>query len=457
MSTVGQVERRTQTRVVKLLSEQLGYDYLGDWSERESNSNIDESLLLPFLREQGHSEELIKRALHQLRRIANNATRSLYDRNRDVYSLLRFGVQVKSDLDDLTKTVRLIDWEHPKRNQFAVAEEVTVGPADARAHGKRPDVVLYINGIAVAVLELKRSVVSVTEGIRQNIDSQKREFITLASVPAHLAFPLPHEDASDRDQSDSRREQPYGIAQAVHGQHQRDGREARRPGQDQQNRSRVAPEDCDDGTLASCVAAPQDGGPRRQEGRQDAAAESSVPSRRITGNRLHAPLSLNYITVVGKHSRKPRLPASGSLPRVSERATSPDQPSVDAVLGPLGASIMRILWSEGETTLATLIGSLSQRRRAPAYTTVTTILGRLRERGLVERSRHGREALYRAVVSEAELVEVSSERAVDALIARYGAPAMRRFAARLADVDPGLRRQLLALAQTRKPARNRQA
>ncbi|MCB0397991.1 MAG: DEAD/DEAH box helicase family protein, partial [Flavobacteriales bacterium] len=40
-----------------------------------------------------------------------------------------------------------------------------------------PDVVLYVNGIALAVLELKRSTVSVSEGIRQNLDNQKRTFI----------------------------------------------------------------------------------------------------------------------------------------------------------------------------------------------------------------------------------------------------------------------------------------
>ena len=134
-----------------------------------------------------------------------------------------------------------------------------------------------------------------------------------------------------------------------------------------------------------------------------------------------------------------------------------DQPSVDAVLGPLGAAIMRILWSEGETTLGTLIASLARTRRAPAYTTVTTILTRLRERGLVERSRRGREALYVATVTEAELIDASSERAVDELIARYGTPAMRRFAERLADADPALRRQLLALAQTRKSGPGRRS
>ena len=47
----------------------------------------------------------------------------------------------------------------------------------AKAATKRPDVVLYVSGVALAVLELKRSTVSVAEGIRQNLDNQKKEFI----------------------------------------------------------------------------------------------------------------------------------------------------------------------------------------------------------------------------------------------------------------------------------------
>ena len=81
--------------------------------------------------------------------------------------------KVKPDVGANTETVHLIDWQHPLANDFAVAEEVTV----TGEHTKRPDVVLYVNGIALAVLELKRSVVSVSEGIRQNLDNQKRTFI----------------------------------------------------------------------------------------------------------------------------------------------------------------------------------------------------------------------------------------------------------------------------------------
>src|SRR5690606_8094911 len=70
---------------------------------------------------------------------------------------------------------------HPEANHFGVAEEVTVKGADlanaAKASTKRPDVVLYVNGIALGVLELKRSTVSVSEGIRQNLDNQQKTFI----------------------------------------------------------------------------------------------------------------------------------------------------------------------------------------------------------------------------------------------------------------------------------------
>lgn len=127
------------------------------------------------------------------------------------------------------------------------------------------------------------------------------------------------------------------------------------------------------------------------------------------------------------------------------------EPSVGSVLGPLGAAVMRVLWSDGETSLSSLIQQLSSQRRAPAYTTVTTILTRLRERGLVERSRRGREAVYRPTVSEGELIEASSGRAVDELIARYGVSAMRHFAERLADADPELQRRLISLAESHGP------
>jgi len=185
MSTVGQLERKTQDRVVSLFRETLKYDHLGNWEEREGNSNIEDAYLRSYLERQGCRPALIDRALYELHRVAGDQTKSLYDINKEVYSLLRYGVKVQPDAGQNTETVWLIDWKDPLNNHFAIAEEVTV----SGEHTKRPDVVLYVNGLALGVLELKRSIVSVSEGIRQNLDNQKRTFIQpfLATVQLLMA------------------------------------------------------------------------------------------------------------------------------------------------------------------------------------------------------------------------------------------------------------------------------
>ena len=176
MSTVGQIERATQQRVVKLFTQTLGYDYLGDWHERPNNRNIEENTLRAWLA--GRCDEaLITRAIAELQRVAGDSSRIPYDVNRSVYELLRYGVKVSAGAGETFRTIRLIDWAKPEANHFAIAEEVTVSGSGTKSSTKRPDIVLYVNGIALGVLELKRSTISVSEGIRQNLDNQKSMFI----------------------------------------------------------------------------------------------------------------------------------------------------------------------------------------------------------------------------------------------------------------------------------------
>jgi type I restriction enzyme R subunit len=176
LSTVGQKERLAQDRVVELFrdKEKLDYDYLGNWQDRADNSNIEEELLRQNLLERGYNEQLISKALFQLKKSAGvGGGRKLYEANRETYELLRYGAKVAPEAGENKLTVHFIDWKNPEKNDFAIAEEVTV----FGEHEKRPDIVLYVNGIALGVLELKRSLVSVAEGIRQNIGNQKKEFI----------------------------------------------------------------------------------------------------------------------------------------------------------------------------------------------------------------------------------------------------------------------------------------
>ena len=173
MTDLGQIERKTQSRIVKLFQDDLHYEYLGDWQDREDNQAIEEKYLSAYLSKRGYSADLISKAIYELNKTAYAQNKTLYDINKEVYTLLRYGIQIKPELGENSQTVELIDWHHPEQNHFAIAEEVTV----RGVHNKRPDLVIYVNGIALGVLELKRSTVSVAEGIRQNIDSQKPEFI----------------------------------------------------------------------------------------------------------------------------------------------------------------------------------------------------------------------------------------------------------------------------------------
>ena len=174
MTQVGELERKTQRRVIRHFRDHRGYTYLGDWHERDDNRNIDPDLLTRFLKRQGHSPALITKALDKLDKAAAlGGSKTLYDANREVYGLLRYGARVSPGLGQHTATVHLIDWANPAANHFAIAEEVTVTGKNT----KRPDIVLYVNGIAVGVLELKRSTVSAAQGIRQNLVNQKKDFI----------------------------------------------------------------------------------------------------------------------------------------------------------------------------------------------------------------------------------------------------------------------------------------
>lgn len=172
MNNVSKPERATQDRVIELFTQKLGYRYLGDWSEREGNHCIDEGLLTAHLAGQGYSPAHISAALHRLRAEAVLHGRTLYAANQAVYRLLRYGVSVKVAAGEVSETVHLVNWDQSASNDFAVAEEVTL----KGGHERRPDIVLYLNGIAVGVLELKNSRVGLGEGIRQCLSNQQPEF-----------------------------------------------------------------------------------------------------------------------------------------------------------------------------------------------------------------------------------------------------------------------------------------
>lgn len=175
-----------QQRVKSWIINDLGYTFLGNLEDQE-NSAIKVDLLRANLVKRGYKKEQIDKAVRELTKLYKNQVNSLYQVNKEIYSLLRYGKLGAKDDKGNRNTVHFIDWNNIENNDFQLAEEVTTLKFDGKTH-HRPDLVIYVNGIALAVFELKRSCKSIGYGIRQSLDSQKRENIQEFYHPIQLIF-----------------------------------------------------------------------------------------------------------------------------------------------------------------------------------------------------------------------------------------------------------------------------
>lgn len=182
-----QKEREYQNALVKRFQQELGYEYLGNWQYAhgetvnclgKQNSPILDEQVRMFLKKQGRTDMQIEDVLNQLKgkaRLGNAQKGSLVQCSNDLYATLITGIKSKPSPEANHEDVMLFDFDSIDNNHFAIAEEVSfIDPLTGL--NKRPDIVVYVNGIALAVIELKRSLINYEEGIKQHLSNQ-RDFI----------------------------------------------------------------------------------------------------------------------------------------------------------------------------------------------------------------------------------------------------------------------------------------
>ena len=165
----------------------LGYDYIPRNevnNHRESKSQyILHDIAKKALREINEdiiSDKSIDEALYALEK--TKLDDGMIKASEDVYSNLLGGVSVPEIIDGkkTSPQLKFINWQEPEKNVYHVVAEFEI----EEDQNRRPDIVLFVNGIPFAVIECKKASVPVDEAVYQMIRNQK-----FAQTPKFFLFP----------------------------------------------------------------------------------------------------------------------------------------------------------------------------------------------------------------------------------------------------------------------------
>ena len=146
-------ESHYENAIIQLFQQQLGYTYIyGPDVDRDYHSPLYEDVLLPSLQQinRGLPMGAINEAVYKLKNFENG---TLLQKNMVFTDYLQNGVPVKYFVngEERSSLVYLVDYKNPANNDFTVANQWTV----IENSEKRPDVILFVNGLPLVVVELK--------------------------------------------------------------------------------------------------------------------------------------------------------------------------------------------------------------------------------------------------------------------------------------------------------------
>jgi len=139
------------------------------------------------------SEENIQSAIQKLKNVQYDG---LLRTNEVIYDLITLGTALEQTIEGDSKSFNLhyIDWRNPARNVFHVTAEFPVERARSMETA-RPDIVLFVNGIPLAVIECKSPKIEIEQAVSQSIRNQGDDYIPRLFVYAQLLMGINKNDA----------------------------------------------------------------------------------------------------------------------------------------------------------------------------------------------------------------------------------------------------------------------
>lgn len=164
------------------LFEKLGYKHINAWKHkligRESLKDVVlKDRLQHALKELNKTlpDSCIEDATKELTK--SRASQSELEANQEIYKLLKDGVStsfVNADGKDELTIVKVIDFEEFYSNDFLVVSQLTIEYLSSTGN-RRPDLILYVNGLPLVMLELKNATIKIKTGYDDNLQTYRRD------------------------------------------------------------------------------------------------------------------------------------------------------------------------------------------------------------------------------------------------------------------------------------------
>jgi type I restriction enzyme, R subunit len=175
-------ESQIEVADINFFTEKLGYTHINAWEKKQiGRETLKDVVLLDRLRSSLENlnknlpSECIDHAIYELTK--SRATLTPIIANKEIYELIKNGVQVEYKNEsgrEENDYVKVIDFNEKTANDFLLVSQLTIDCLDGPSH-RRPDLIIYINGLPLVMIELKNATIKVKNGYDDNLKDYKRD------------------------------------------------------------------------------------------------------------------------------------------------------------------------------------------------------------------------------------------------------------------------------------------